>query len=122
MARATEAEVKQINRETTWTEEQITAYLELANNKVTDIYSVDDYSTTTLRQIEAVLAAHFVALADPEVTEEKIDDLRVKYGGPLGPGLQQTRYGQILLLIDHKGIIAGVGSMGEAKIEAIDIS
>ena len=70
MARATEAEVKEII-ETDRTDEQVTPFLKAANLLVTDVLTGLGYSDDLLKEIERWLAAHFVAIRDPRMTKER---------------------------------------------------
>lgn len=107
--RATEAMVKEIIN-TDLTDEQVTPFLAAANTMVTDLLLGENYSTATLQEIERWLAAHFVAVRDPQVTQEKTDDAQATYEGKTGMGLNSTRYGQQAMLLDHHGILARVAS------------
>lgn len=105
MARVSEGEVKRII-DTALTYDQVTPFLRAANNLVTSTLADEGYGAEDLRQIEAWLAAHFVAVRDPRVKQEKIGDANVHYDGETGSGLASTRYGQQVLLLEYKGILA----------------
>ena len=120
-ARATEAMVKQII-DTDLTDEQVTPFLAVANKMVTDLLSGESYSTEMLLEIERWLAAHFVSVRDPQVTQEKIGDVQATYEGKTGMGLKSTRYGQQAIEIEHHGILAQVASgKRPAEVKAIDV-
>lgn len=104
-ARASEAMVKEII-DTDLTNEQVAPFLAAANTLVTDLLLSESYSNETLKEIERWLAAHFVAVRDPQVTQEKIGDIQATYEGKTGMGLNSTRYGQQAMLLDHHGILA----------------
>lgn len=108
-ARATEAMVKKII-DTDLTDEQVTPFLAAANTMVTDLLLDENYSATTLQEIERWLAAHFVAVRDPQVTTEWIGDAKAQYEGKTGMGLSSTRYGQQVTVLEHHGILARVAS------------
>lgn len=103
-ARATEEMVKNII-DTDLTNEQITPFLTAANTMVTDLLLGESYSVTTLQEIERWLAAHFVAVRDPQITKEKIGDAQVAYEGKTDMGLNSTRYGQQVMVLEHHGIL-----------------
>ena len=96
--------------DTDLTDEQITPFLAAANTMVTDLLLGENYSVTTLGEIERWLAAHFVAVRDPQVTSEKIGDVQAAYEGKTGMGLKSTRYGQQAMVLDHHGILARMAS------------
>lgn len=119
-ARASEAMVKDII-DTDLTNEQIAPFLAAANTMVTDLLLDESYSTSTLKEIERWLAAHFVAVRDPQVTQEKIGDVQATYEGKTGMGLKSTRYGQQAMMLDHHGILARVAA-GKRPAEVKTIS
>lgn len=108
MGYATEADVLQII-DTDLTEEEITPFLNVAAVMVTDLLADESYSADLSREIERWLAAHFTAIRDPQLIEEKIGDATAKYGAKVGSGLEATRYGQQVLLLDSNGIFAELG-------------
>lgn len=120
MARGSEEQVKQII-DTTLTVEQVHPFLEAANSLVTELYGSDTiYAEKHLQQIEIWLAAHFVALRDDRISKEKIGDANVEYEGKTGMGLNFTRYGQQVMVLDHQGkISAAMSGKRAATIEAI---
>lgn len=120
-ARASEAMVKEII-DTDLTAEQITPFLRTANTMVTDLLSSEGYSSSTLKNIECWLAAHFVAMRDPQVTKEKIGDVNAEYEGKTAMGLNSTRYGQQAMVLEHHGVLAQVASgKRPAEVKAIDV-
>jgi hypothetical protein len=107
MSRATEAEVIEI-MDTALTEEQVAPFLTAANLSVTNILSDEGYDDATLKEIERWLAAHLVAIRDRQISDEKIGDATVKYGGKVDLGLNFTPYGQQVMILDHHGKMAQV--------------
>lgn len=105
--RVTEAEVKDII-DTDLTEEQIRPFIEAASQLITDTLSGEEYGTITLKEIERWLSAHFIAIRDPRVAQEKIGDAAVTYQGKTGLGLDHTSYGQQVLLLEHHGVLAAL--------------
>lgn len=100
--RATETEVKEIIN-TDLTEDQITPFLKSANILVTEVLSDEGYSDNLLKEIERWLAAHFVAIRDPQIAREKIGDVDVIYHGKSDLGLNHTPYGQQAMIMDYNG-------------------
>ena len=119
MARATEAEVKEII-DTELTDEQVTPFLRAANLLVTEVLSDEGYGTSLLAEIERWLAAHFVAIRDPRISKEKIGDADATYQGKTGLGLNHTSYGQQVMILDVHGKLAEIAeSKGPAEVKAI---
>lgn len=119
MARVTEAEVKKIIS-TTLTDEEVTPFLSSANVLITDVLTDEGYGDATLKEIEKWLAAHFVAIRDPQVAKEKIGDVDAAYQGKTGLGLNHTSYGQQVMILDHHGKLAEIAqSKGPAEVKTI---
>lgn len=117
--RATETEVKEII-DTNLMEEQVSPFLKVANQMVTDLVSDVGYASGTLREIERWLAAHFVAVRDPRVAKEKIGDAQADYHGKSDMALNFTPYGQQVMVLEYKGkIAAAMKAMRPAEIKAI---
>lgn len=117
--RSTEAEVKEIIN-TDLTDEQVSPFLKSANLLVTSVLTGKGYSDAVMEDIELWLAAHFVAIRDPRTTKEKIGDAEDTYQGKFGDKLNGTSYGQQVLLIEYKGVLAEISSTtGVATIEVI---
>ena len=53
---------------------EITPFLSTANALVDEVVIGEGYSDAILKQIEGWLAAHFIAIRDPRVSREKVDD------------------------------------------------
>ena len=118
-ARATEADVKGII-DTTLEAENVTPFLRAANVLVTDILASEGYGATLMTEIETWLAAHFVAVRDPRVTKENFGDAGQTFEGKTSLGLNGTRYGQQVLLLDHHGRFAQVTkAMGPATFKTV---
>lgn len=117
--RATEAEVKEII-DTDITVGQVTPFLKAANLLVTNVLTDQEYSADLLKEIERWLAAHFVAIRDPRTTKEKIGQAEDTYQGKFGEGLSGTSYGQQVMLLDYKGVLAELSATkGGAEVKAI---
>lgn len=119
MPRVTEAEVKQIIK-TELTLEEVTPFLAAASHLVTEILTDEGYGNDILKDIEMWLAAHFVAIRDPQISKERIGDVDATYHGKSGLGLNHTPYGQQVMLLDHHGKLAEIqDSKGPAEVKAI---
>jgi hypothetical protein len=126
--RVTEAQVKEVI-DTELTEEQVRPFLDAASALVDDTLLTDDegvslgYGDTILAQIEKWLAAHFVAVRDPRITEEELGEGRARYAVPTGgKGLEATVYGKQAMVLDHKGILKEISETTmTAKIEVIEL-
>lgn len=119
MARATESEVKQII-DTALEDEKITPFLTAADIMVTNVLSNENYSSETLKEIVRWLAAHFVAIQDPQIAQEKIGDVNLILQGKTGLGLNHTSYGQQAMILDYHGKLAAIqSSKGPAEFKAI---
>ena len=64
-----------------------------------------------LAEIQAQLAAHFIAMSrEPQAEQESIaGEASVKYRTKTGMGLQGTTYGQNALMLDCSGTLARLG-------------
>lgn len=119
MARVTEAEVKEII-DTDLTVEQVTPFLKASNLLVTDVLTDQGYSVDLLKEIERWLAAHFVAIRDPRTVREKIGEAEDTYQGKFGEGLSSTSYGQQVMLLDYKGVLAEIAqAKGGVELKVI---
>lgn len=71
------------------------------------------YSEERLRHLELYLSAHLAWLGSTtggsgggQITSVKADEISISYAGPkLGEGLDGSPYGQMLKLLDDKGIL-----------------
>jgi hypothetical protein len=117
--RATESEVLAL-LDTDLEAEDITPFLNAANGVVSDECLGVEYSDEKLRDIEMWLAAHFVCARDPQIAEEKIGDATWKFDGKTDLGLDSTRYGQRLKIIDSKKTLAGLDTAkGAVEIQVL---
>lgn len=119
MARATEGDVKQII-DTDLTSDQINPFLTAADVLVTAVLSGENYGNEVLKEIVRWLAAHFVAIRDPQIAQEKIGDVNAVYQGKTGLGLNHTSFGQQVMILDYHGKLAAISSSkGPAEVKAI---
>ena len=119
MARVSENEVKRI-MDTTLAVDALAPFVTAAHNLIDDVLDGQGYSIAQLRDIEMWLAAHFAAVKDPLIEQEKTGDTTTKYQRKVGDGLNSTEYGRRVMLLEHRGILAGLAvSKGSATIEHI---
>lgn len=111
MSRVTTEEVKRIIT-TAVDDSDILTCIDVGSNLVDDLLVGKGLSTARLKDIELFLAAHYVAIKDPDagmLVEQEIDGTRSKYGGDLGMALAATRYGQQAMALDITGELTSVG-------------
>jgi len=119
MARVTEAEVKQII-DTALTDDQVKPFIRVANVLITNVLANEGYPASLLKEIELWLAAHYVAIRDPQVSKEKIGDVDAVYQGKTALGLEFTAHGQQVMTLDHHGKLAEISrSKGPAEVKTI---
>lgn len=116
MARITDEEVKQIIETTINTTPFITA----ANLIVTDRLGDEGIDDDLLKEIERWMAAHLVAIREPQTKTEKTGDTGVTYFGKDGLGLDATPYGQQVKVLDPTGLMATLGSR-PAGVKAFEL-
>lgn len=102
--------------------EDVTPFIAGANALVDQVLGTDtDLSTAQLKEIERWLAAHFVAIRDPQARSEKIGEASISYQvGIAGEGLKATSWGQQVLALDTSGKFLAVGKK-KAELVALDL-
>ncbi len=88
-------------------------FLEVANDLVTENCLASDYSDARLERIERWLAAHFYAVRDPRARSEGAGPVNASYEGSSGMGLDFTRYGQMVKMVDSAGNLAALDAMAK---------
>jgi hypothetical protein len=111
--RIADAEVQAILRTT----EEVEPYLIMASLVVEQHLYTLGYTEALLREIERWLAAHFFTLAHGGALQaKKIGDSSWTYETtPLGKGLNSTRYGAAVAMLDTAGILVNLGSYERAR-------
>jgi len=89
--------------------EDTTPFITTANLIVTDKLAGEGFTDAHLKEIEKYLSAHFASLMDPRIAQEKIGEVAVTYEGKTGLGLDGTKYGQTVKMLDTTGILASMG-------------
>lgn len=107
--------------DTVLTVTQIHPFILAANAIVTEkLGSNTDITDEHKKEIERWLAAHFASAGkDVGAMEEEVGDARIKFFGKDGTGLELTRYGQMVKLLDTTGILGNLGKR-KATFRAID--
>lgn len=99
------------------TEKDIKPYLKTANivmnNVFADNTTVDD---PTLAELERWLCAHFIEADTGTIVSQTIDDSTDKFADHLGKGLDSTRFGQMIKLIDPSGLLAALDNGHAATV------
>jgi len=83
-------------------------FILVANELVTEKCTNSSYSATRLKAIEQWLTAHCYQMRDQLVKTETAGPVSVTYAGKVGLGLQQTKYGQMAMLLDTAGNLAAL--------------
>jgi hypothetical protein len=73
---------------------------------------------TTLKQIELWLAAHLACMMDPRESRVKAGEAEATFEGKTDMGLNFTRYGQMVKLLDTTGRLSTLG-LQRARISAV---
>lgn len=97
-------------------------YITAANLMVTDLLGSSSLSDDTLKEIERWLAAHFVAIRDPRINQERAGSVGQSFQYKLGLRLEVTTYGQQAIALDTTGTLADVNQNGakrSAKVKAL---
>lgn len=107
--RTTDAKVKQVLEVSDSI--KTTAFIEVANNLVTDYIVTEckaSYSAAKLELIERWLAAHFYSVRDRRLSEEETGKTSGVYQGRTAMGFDSTLYGQHAKLLDTDGCLAAL--------------
>ena len=97
----------------------LTPFIATANQLVTDCCGSAGYTDAKLELIERWLAAHFYAIRDPRVANEKAGPVGQSYQYKVGLNLAVTTYGQQAMLLDTEGGLAALNgrvTSGKAKV------
>jgi len=86
-----------------------TPFITTANLIVTDKLDSEGFTAAHLKEIEKYLAAHMASLMDQRIAQEKTAEAAVTYQGQTGLGLDGTKYGQTIKMLDTTGILASMG-------------
>jgi len=64
-----------------------------------------------LKEIERWLSAHLIAIRDPQAASEKADVVSQNFQYRVDLNLNQTRYGQMAIILDTTGTLAKLNKM-----------
>ena len=106
--RVTQAEVAVIIELDTDTTPDITAFIDVANDLVTENCLDSDYSDDKLEKIELWLSAHFYAIKDPRAKSEAAGSVNQGLQSKVDIGFDVTHYGQMAMRIDSDGNLAAI--------------
>lgn len=86
--------------------DDLTVFIDVANDIVTTDLADAGYSDARLKSIELYLSAHFACLKYRQPINIIIDDSEDDYKNGLKPGYYQTTYGQQAISLDTSGALA----------------
>lgn len=83
----------------------VEAFIEAANQIVTDVCISSGYTDAKLIRIETWLAAHFYLVYDPAAApdKEKAGSVSISYLAKIGFYFRLTRHGQMAMALDTEG-------------------
>ncbi len=76
----------------------------------------EGYTSAVYERIERWLAAHFCRILDPQRIREEVSTVREVFQAQVDLGLNQTRYGQMAMMLDTQGWLAGLHN-AQKKVE-----
>jgi hypothetical protein len=99
----------------------VSACITAANSLIgTKSEMLSTLTSDVLRQIELWLAAHFVSVADPRVSEEATRETRVRYEQPkAGQGIAGSSYGQTAIALDSTLTLADAPATRRASFSVL---
>ena len=106
MARTTSTLVEGIIAVDSTSIPDLTPFIDVANQLVTDVCTDSDYTDAKLPIIETWLAAHFYAIRDPRPDSQKAGSVSQKLQYKVDLNLAVTTYGQQAMIIDTAGNLA----------------
>lgn len=114
--RVNAAEVKEIIN-TNLSDVIVSSSIDIASRLVDDVVAGNGPAADRLPDIELYLSAHLIALRDQDegmTIEQDVGDAKAKYSGRYWMGLNLTRYGQMAIVLDTSGRLAGL-TLGKPK-------
>ena len=113
--RVTPAEVKQIYvYDTAIVDLEANVFITAANLLVNIVNTTGGITATaTLKEIERWLSAHFICIRDPQASSEKAGSVAQSLQQKVDLHFNQTRYGQMALLLDTSGTLAALQAQAE---------
>ncbi len=95
---------------TSLSDDELRAFLEAAKDLVDETLGSTSLTDSRLNRIAAFLTAHLAHVLSPSVSRERVGDYDFSVQGETGEGLKATFYGQMVLLLDPTGKMAGLGN------------
>ena len=92
--------------DTNLTTDEVGEFVKDACVEVDELLTGVGYSENRLSLITKNLAAHNLCVAEPRAKKEDIDKTLYEIEGKADMGLARTRFGQQVLRLDYKGILA----------------
>ena len=86
----------------------LSAFIDAANQLVTEKCTSSGYSDARLESIETWLAAHFYKVFDREESQYTLGAIGGQFFGKVDIGLRSTHYGQQALRLDTAGNLAAM--------------
>ena len=84
----------------------LTPFIEVANAVVTKHCVDGAFTVAELELVERWLAAHFYAIRDPRITQERAGSVGESYQGKVDLGFDVTHYGQMAMRLDWSGALS----------------
>ena len=115
--RVTPAEVAQIYvYDTAIIDAEANVFITAANLLVNIVNTTGGITAAaTLKEIERWLSAHFICIRDPQASSEKAGSVGQSLQNKVDLHFNQTRYGQMALLLDTSGTLAALQAQAEGK-------
>ena len=109
--RTTSAKVLEILDGCTVSSTVVDSFIGTASRVLDSVFSSDSSMTTAqLQDIETWLAAHLISSTlHRQSSQEEVDGASVQYTGYWSKNLDSTSYGQMVMVIDTSGKMAGAG-------------
>lgn len=107
-ARVSNAEVKDV-LDTNLTNDQIDAFIAIANRLVNSRLQSQISDTNILTDIELMLSCHLCSLRDQRLQSKKFGDMSARFQGQTGMHLESTFYGQTAIDLDSTGTLKDLG-------------
>ena len=95
----------------------LTPFIEVASALVDEVCATVEagYADARLELIERWLSAHFICIRDPQASSEKAGSVGQSLQNKVDLHFNQTRYGQMALLLDTSGTLAALQAQAEGK-------
>jgi hypothetical protein len=94
----------------------LSAFITAAHMMVDRVFLNQNVDESVLKELERWLSAHFICIAEPEITRDKIGDAETWYAIPsnitdnsMYLGFQATSYGRQAMILDPTGLLTDIG-------------